>query len=330
MSFNLDNVVGILRARGLKVVETAGWITRGYAGQDLQGCAGVLWHHTATNRAAFNGNNAPTLQLCINGRSDLAGPLANIVLGRDGTVYMVATGVANHAGTGNAYGVPVNAGNHWLIGIEMESSGVYPWDWTPAMLSAAPKLGAALELAYLQSRPAAQRLQLGHMEYSDAGKIDPAGWPGGMDGLRASINRQIAAWSKAPDPAPSKPATSKPKPAPAKPAPGKYVADWHWTMESGETLTDAVNWMNKTLKLGTTVAKVAAYNGIKNPNQVKKGELIWPPTGRGVWTVDPGDNMTKIVKWWGAGLTIAKMQSANGINNPNKLPPVGTRLQVPK
>lgn len=195
MAFNLDNLAAVLRARGLNVVETAGWINRGYAGQDLQAVRGVLWHHTATNRAAFNSSNAPTLSLCINGRSDLPGPLANIVFGRDGTCYIVATGVANHAGTGRAPGIPVNMGNHYLIGIEMESSGIAPWDWTAEMLREAPKLGAALELAYLQGIPESERLQIAHFEYSDAGKIDPAGWPGGMDGLRQSINHQIAAWS---------------------------------------------------------------------------------------------------------------------------------------
>jgi hypothetical protein len=35
------------------------------------------------------------------------------------------------------------------------------------------------------------RLQLGHMEYSSQGKIDPAGWPGGMDGLRMAINNEL-------------------------------------------------------------------------------------------------------------------------------------------
>ena len=70
----------------------------------------------------------------------------------------------------------------------MESSGVAPWDWTPEQLDAAPRLAAALELGYMQDLPADQRLQLAHYEYSSVGKIDPAGWPGGMDGFRASTN----------------------------------------------------------------------------------------------------------------------------------------------
>lgn len=184
----LSNLAKVLRAAGLTVVEMPGWATRGYEGQDLAGVRGILWHHTATNRAAYAKSNAPTVQMTMNGRSDLAGPLCNITFGRDGTVYLVAAGLANHAGKGIAPGIPRNTGNYYLIGIEMESSGIAPWDWTEDQIRVAPYLGAALELAYLQGIPEEDRLQLGHKEYSSEGKIDPAGWPGDMDGLRAAIN----------------------------------------------------------------------------------------------------------------------------------------------
>lgn len=193
----LSNLANVLRAAGLTVVETPGWASRGYAppgypAQDLQAVRGILWHHTATNRARYAESAAPTLIMCIQGRADLPGPLCNIVFGRDGTVYLVAAGVANHAGAGYAPGIPADMGNHYLIGIEMESSGVAPWDWTADQIRVAPHLGAALERAYLSWLPEAERLQLGHMEYSSQGKIDPAGWPGGMDGLRGSINAVLA------------------------------------------------------------------------------------------------------------------------------------------
>lgn len=187
----LSNMASVLRAAGLTVVETQGWANRGYAGQDLAEVRGVLWHHTATNRSRFN-EDAPTLNMCVNGRSDLPGPLCQIVLGRTGTVYLAAAGVANHAGRGTAPGIPENMGNHYLIGIEMESSGIAPWDWTLDQIRVAPHLGAALERAYLQHLPEDMRLQLGHKEYSYDGKIDPAGWPGDMDGLRGAINRILS------------------------------------------------------------------------------------------------------------------------------------------
>lgn len=188
----LSNLARVLRAAGLTVVETSGWASRGYAGQDLKAVRGVLWHHTATNRTRYALADAPTLAMCVGGRPDLPGPLCNIVLGRSGTVYLVAAGVANHAGAGSAAGIPKDMGNHYLIGIEMESSGIAPWDWTDDQLRVAAHLGAALERGYLLGLPADQRLQLGHMEYSSQGKIDPAGWPGGMAGLRASINTALS------------------------------------------------------------------------------------------------------------------------------------------
>ncbi|AYN58251.1 endolysin [Arthrobacter phage Kepler] len=189
----LSNLAGKLRKHGLTVVETPGWSNRGFLGRDLLEVRGVLWHHTATNRVRFNGSNAPTLQMCIEGRPDVSGPLCQIVFGRDGTVYLTAAGLANHAGAGSAPGIPRDMGNYHLVGIEMESSGVAPWDWTLDQLRVAPHLGAALELELLQHLPAERRLQIGHLEYSSQGKIDPAGWPGGMDGLRSSINRVLAA-----------------------------------------------------------------------------------------------------------------------------------------
>lgn len=193
----LSNMAAALRKHGLTVVEHPGWAGRGYAPpgegpRDLIEVRGVVWHHTATNRAAFAGNSAPTVGMCINGRPDCAGPLCHIVFGRDGTVHLVAAGLANHAGAGSAAGIPDDMGNYYLIGIEMESSGVAPWDWTADQLRVAPYLGAALEREYLGHLPAELRLQIAHKEYSSQGKIDPAGWPGDMDGLRASINEVLA------------------------------------------------------------------------------------------------------------------------------------------
>lgn len=201
----LSNMANVLRAAGIKVVEVNGWASRGYAGEDLVEYRGNLWHHTATNRAAFTGSNAPTLSMCINGRPDLAGPLCNGVLGRDGTVYLVAAGKANHAGRGSAYNIPTDAGNYYLFGWEMESSGVAPWDWTQEQLEAAPLIAAATERAY------GVELEIGHLEYSSEGKIDPAGWPGGMDGFRASVNAILAGTTISTQSTISTPAAEQPK-----------------------------------------------------------------------------------------------------------------------
>lgn len=182
----LSNMANVLRAAGINVVEVDGWAGRGYAGEDLREYRGNLWHHTATNRSAFARSNAPTLNMCVNGRPDLPGPLCNAVVGRDATVYLIAAGKANHAGRGSAHNIPADMGNYYLFGWEMESSGIAPWDWTPEQLAIVPLIAAATERAY------GIELEIGHLEYSSEGKIDPAGWPGGMDGMRSSINAVLA------------------------------------------------------------------------------------------------------------------------------------------
>jgi len=273
---NLDNLPAFLRSKGLTVVETPGWITRGYAGQDLKEIRGVLWHHTATASARYSLTGAPTLAMCINGRSDLAGPLCNIVFGRNGVVYMVATGVANHAGAGSAPGIPDDMGNHYLIGIEMESSGVAPWDWTPAQLATAPRLGAAIEQWGLQHLAPEMRLQLGHMEYSSQGKIDPAGWPGGMNGLRAAINTVLAA---------KPPQAAKPAPAPAPPTPAKAKDKMLViTKAKGDTaiwIGDGIT--RRQIKDVRELTALRAYAKAGALNIYKNGDTQdWPPADLGV------------------------------------------------
>lgn len=169
----------------LKVVEIAGWKSRGYAGKSLYDVAGHIFHHTASNQSS--GLDVVTLNLCTYGRSDLPGPLCQLMLGRSGTVYVVAAGLANHAGPGSVGGLYRDLGNYYFIGTEMESSGTSN-DWTSAQLEAMPHLGAALEIGYGNGKK--DFYQLGHKEYSTMGKIDPAFID--MNKLRNDINTCIS------------------------------------------------------------------------------------------------------------------------------------------
>ncbi|MET3349658.1 UNVERIFIED_ORG: LysM repeat protein [Arthrobacter sp. UYEF1] len=278
----LSNLANVLRDAGLTVVETAGWQNRGFLGRDLIAMRGVAWHHTATNRARFNGNDAPTLQMCIDGRPDVAGPLCNIVFGRNGTVYLVAAGLANHAGAGSAAGIPTDMGNYYLLGIEMESSGIAPWDWTEDQIRVAPYLGAAIERAYLRSLPEEQRLQIAHYEYSSQGKIDPAGWPGGMDGLRASINSLLYGDAAAADPMPV--AVPVPVPVtPNTPAPSGRIP--YCTVDPGDTLAGIAQQFSVPLDT------ILAYNPGLNPDVIHPGQVIYLLDH---CFVDPGDTLAGI------------------------------------
>ena len=152
------------RAAGLKVAEVDGWQTRGHG--PMGDPKGVILHHTAGGR----GGNMPSLGTITKGRPDLAGPLCNYGLGRDGTVYVVAAGRAYHAGPGKWQGV--TAGNSEMIGIEAENDGVGE-PWPAVQVEAYVRLVAAI----LKQIGAAPIMACGHREFAlpKGRKIDPTG-----------------------------------------------------------------------------------------------------------------------------------------------------------
>lgn len=165
MSIYVQWLADAARSTGYPVAEVAGWRTRGHGGMRV--VEGVVGHHTATSDKAAG--DYPSLGIVTNGRSDLAGPLCNLGLGRSGTIYVVAAGVAYHAGASRWAGFTDL--NDEFLGIEAESAGT--GSWTPAQLDAYPKLVAAL-LRYM-SRGADR--YAGHKDVClPAGrKIDPVG-----------------------------------------------------------------------------------------------------------------------------------------------------------
>lgn len=159
----------VLRAADLYVVEEAGWQNRG---KDFPGAIeGVMGHHTASSSS----KNCPSITMLINGRPDLAGPLAQIGLCRDGVVHIIAAGVANHAGSGEGW-PGISLGNKDTIGIEAENNGVGE-PWPVQQMDCYVRLVAAL-LEQINRGP--ERFCT-HYEWTTR-KIDPAGpWVGGGD-----------------------------------------------------------------------------------------------------------------------------------------------------
>ena len=84
-----NNLAELMRAAGLAVNEVANWQTNGRPGTFKP--IGIMLHHTA-------GNN--DLNVIMNGRPHLAGPLANFYVGRNAEIHVVTGGRANHAGAG--------------------------------------------------------------------------------------------------------------------------------------------------------------------------------------------------------------------------------------
>lgn len=166
----------VLLAAKVPVAEQAGWKLRGRA--EFGEFKGVMIHHTA---GPLKGN-APSLGVVTNGRSDLPGPLCNLLHGRDGTFYCVASGRANHAGRGSWHGV--TNGNSNTIGIECENTGVAndsPW---PAVQVERLAMGVA---ALLDHGGLPTIACMGHKEYAlpKGRKIDPSF---DMDAFRAKVD----------------------------------------------------------------------------------------------------------------------------------------------
>lgn len=177
----LTDLADAARKSGLKVVEVDGWRTRGHG--QMTAIETIVPHHTATSKAAAG--DYPSLRIVRDGRPDLPGPLAQLGLGRSGTVYVIAAGVAYHAGAT----FERRQDNWHAIGIEAEHDGISPWP--AAQVDAYARLCAALVEHYDLS---VDRVQ-GHKEIASplGRKIDPNF---GMDDFR----RRVAAAMKPPAP----------------------------------------------------------------------------------------------------------------------------------
>lgn len=199
----------VLRAAGLSVVEMPGWQTRG---KELDAIEGVVSHHTASPP---NSTLAANLNVVTNGNGIAPGPIAQLLLGRDGTWYVIASGKANHAGAGGPWGwLPysppgqLSTANARTIGIEAINSGIgEPW---AAAMVISYEIGCA---ALLKRIGVGVDRLLTHHEWAPTRKIDPAGptsgrvktlpksqtWDG--DAWRALV----AKWMQPPEPEPLPP-----------------------------------------------------------------------------------------------------------------------------
>jgi len=164
MTFALTWLADVLLAARLKVAQQPDWQSRGR--REMGEVKGVICHHTA---GPAHGN-MPSLGLVTNGRPDLPGPLCQLALGRDGTFYVVAAGLANHAGPGVWQGL--TTGNSNFIGIEAENMGVAGDPWPEVQLDAYARGVAAI----LDHIGAASIMCCGHKEYAlpPGRKIDPS------------------------------------------------------------------------------------------------------------------------------------------------------------
>lgn len=114
-----------------------------------------------------------------------------------------------------------------------------------------------------------------------------------------------------------------PTPAPT-PTPTPTPSGTTYTVKKGDTLSGIA------AKFGTTYQKIAADNGIANPNKIYPGQVLKINGGSSsssaeYYTVQKGDNLSKIASKYGT--TVNQLVSWNNISNPNLIYP-GQKLRV--
>lgn len=119
-----DQLKANLARCGVPFIEIDGWTTQGSSSFTPRGSTN---HHTAGSLSGA----VPSLWTCINGRSDVPGPLCNGLLGRDLVLRLITAGRANHAGRGGYRGL---VGNSTVFGLEVEHVGVASREKVPAGL----------------------------------------------------------------------------------------------------------------------------------------------------------------------------------------------------
>src|SRR6266542_4137108 len=234
-----------LRENGLRVREVKGWKTRGRPSSFSP--RGVVFHHTASNAKS---GAAPALGICVKGRSDLPGPLCNVMVGRDGTVYLIAAGRANHAGLGGPLrSIPKDSGNMYMAGVEVENDGVGE-PFRKELLQVCEVVFATLLLG-LRRRA---KMLVGHKEWAPHRKSDPARID--MDQFRHRVAQEIRAIKLGkqepktePKKGPQQPQKPRPTPAPA--------LDTH-VVEAGDTLFAIAT------RRGMSVQELMELNGLQD------------------------------------------------------------------
>jgi N-acetylmuramoyl-L-alanine amidase len=179
-------IVRELEEQGIRVVLLPGWETRRRPGAFTP--VGVLIHHTASS----DGGKAYANWLANIGRSDLAAPLCQVFIDRDGTVHILAAGRANHAGVARPHGsVAGGDGNTLYVGIECANNGVGE-KWPAVQRTSVIATTAAI----LQALGSSVRTVAGHKETTVTGKIDPTGVD--MGAFRSSVAEHLGRRNPAP------------------------------------------------------------------------------------------------------------------------------------
>jgi hypothetical protein len=200
-----DRLLNALRDEGVKVVEYRDWRNHNRNHVGAWGPVhGVMIHHTVTS------GTDGSVELCYEGRSDLPGPLCHGVIAKNGTVYLVGNGRANHAGSGDGdvlaavideRSLPADNdadtdGNVHFYGFECVNLGDGEDPWPPEQVEAIVRASAAICRAHDWGKDGTTSV-IGHLEWQP-GKIDPRGPGISMGDIRERVAERLthpAGWS---------------------------------------------------------------------------------------------------------------------------------------
>lgn len=246
----LEDILRPVLGDKLKTID--GWKSDGVGGT-MGVIWGVVWHHT--------GNAAESAESIAQGRPDLQGPLAQIHIGPDGVVTVVAVGPCNHAGVGSWVGIPTDGANRVTIGIEcafprdttLTEATIWKENWPDAQMNSMLIVGAAIaqHLGYGVSH------NISHKEWAQLG---PAGFrqgkwdPGHLDmnWFRAKMEEtRVRLFDGAPVVVPPPVVTPPPVVLDRVPGPADDQLTYRWNQLGGQTLVEAMAEVRDKV-LGTT------------------------------------------------------------------------------
>jgi hypothetical protein len=176
----------VLRDAGLTVHEVSGWKTRG--SNSFGPVRGITCHHTAGSR---NSSDEGELNVLINGRPGLPGPISQLYLSRSGEWWTVAAGHCNHNLTGWA-GPNKGYGNDSLLGIEAQHSGGDE-PWTARQYDSYVRGVHALVHHNASGWSVSVDRVAGHKEHQPGAKSDPTF---SMPGFRADVRAYRGEWDE--------------------------------------------------------------------------------------------------------------------------------------
>jgi hypothetical protein len=172
---------GVLRAAGLLVAEVPGWQDRGHTDQGDFTPRALMFHHDASDP----GNSPGSLSWIIDGFDSGTDDHydAQCWVDRQGIWHVVASGYAEHAGSGIGWGaVPAGLGNQFSLGVETDHTTGEMW---PAAQLRSVERGCA---AICKARGWDPLTSVtGHKEYAKGRKTDPDGID--MFAFRAELRR---------------------------------------------------------------------------------------------------------------------------------------------